>query len=74
MIHSAYAHHIPGPQAQADMQKLREMFSELHVFIERLSNAAPREKAIAITKLQESSMWANRAAVLADPTSVCESS
>lgn len=65
-----FAHHTPGPQARACLTKLREQFAALHKTIESLPGGPSREKALAMTALEESGMWASKAAVYADSQSV----
>ncbi len=66
-----YTHHVPGKQATFDLAALRDKFAALHSYIEGVG-VPSRERSLALTKLQEASMWANLAAVLADPESVPE--
>ncbi len=68
-MNKAYAYHTPGPDAVQAMNKLRNLFSDLHDFIEQLPGGPGREKSLAFTSLQEAAMWANKAAVLSDPQS-----
>ena len=65
-----FDHHAPGPQAKLVLAKLREQFKALYATIETMPGGPSREKSLAITALQESGMWASRAAVFADPQSV----
>lgn len=69
-----FAHHAPGPRAQAEMKLLREKFAELYAMIVAIGGqTAPAEKRIALERLREAAMWANLTAVTCDPRSVPES-
>lgn len=59
--------HAPGPKAQEEMATLRSQFAALWAGISYLPDS--REKSLALTNLQQASMWANLAAVKADPES-----
>lgn len=65
-----FTHHTPGPDAICNMAALRAKFLELHGLINQLPDG--RYKLLSITALEESSQWANKAAVLADPQSKAE--
>jgi hypothetical protein len=67
-----FAYHKPGPQAAKHLAELRAMFRHLHQYIEALPGGPSRERSLAITKLEESAMWAGKAVVYADPQSVPE--
>jgi len=71
-MHPAYAHHKPGPRALKEMAAIRAKFAELHEAIEELTGGPSREKSLALTHLEESAMWLNKAIVKADPQSVPE--
>lgn len=44
------------------MEELRDLSKKLAIAIDNIPNC--REKAIALTKLEETSMWANKATIL----------
>ncbi len=70
MTVNPYAHHVPGAAAKKDMETLRKKFAELHSFIGGFPTS--REQSLAFTHLQIAAMFANKAAVLADPESKAE--
>jgi len=52
----------PTEQSVEDIKLIRERCDELHTLItQRIPNS--REKSLAITKLEETSMWANKGIV-----------
>ena len=63
-----YAYHKPSEGGTLKIQELREKFSKLH---EELEAVAPksRELSVALTKLEESAMWAIKAVVCNDTES-----
>lgn len=65
-----FAYHKPSAAALEVITELREAFSELSEFIQRMDNS--REKSIALTKLEEAAMWAIKGVVINDPKSIVE--
>lgn len=66
-----YAHHTPTLQTVAVIRDLRKAFSDLHELVE--ASAPPsRERAIALTELETSAMWAIKAIVINDPAAAVE--
>ena len=63
-----YAYHKPSVAGLAKIKTLREAFSTLHDLIEAEAPMS-REKAVAITHLETSAMWAIKAVVTNDPES-----
>lgn len=68
-IARAFAYHQPTPDGLVRIQTLREKFTELARLLEAEVHPG-REKAIAITKLEETAMWAVKGVVLNDPTAI----
>ena len=68
MLRKSYSYHKPSEHGLEQITMLREMFSNVHDTIE---NVAPdsRERSIALTKLEELSMWSIKAVVCNDPES-----
>lgn len=63
-----FAYQKPSPDGLEKITSLREAFSSLHDLIETLSPQS-RERALAITKLEETAMWAIKSVVHNDPES-----
>ena len=57
-----FVYHQPTPEQVEQITVVREGCRELHALLECLPQN--RETALAITKLEEVSMWANKAIVL----------
>jgi hypothetical protein len=57
----------PVEDALPLIQEVRNHYTELHKFILTLPNS--RQRAIAITQLEDSAMWAIKGLVLNDPRS-----
>ena len=66
-----FAYHKPGAAGLEKIAKLREAYSTLHELVTELAPGT-RERAIALTNLEESGMWAIKAVVCNDPESVVE--
>ena len=66
-----YAYHKPSAAGIGKIAKLRQAFSDVHDQIEELAPHS-REKAVALTKLETTAMWAIKAVVCNDPESVVE--
>lgn len=64
----AFAYHKPGPDGLEKIAKLREAFSDLSDLVESLCPSS-REKAVALTNLETTAMWAIKAVVCNDPAS-----
>ena len=71
-IAKTFAHHTPTAVALAKIVEIRRGYSTLKEMIE---TAAPhsRERAVALTELETSAMWAIKSIVTNDPESVVES-
>lgn len=67
-IDKPYAYHKPSERGLYRINTLREAFSELQRVIEEQCPAS-RQKAVAITELETSAMWAIKAVVFNDPES-----
>jgi hypothetical protein len=72
MIHKKFAYHKPSPAGLADVNALREAYSDLLTRIEKLCPES-RERAVAITHLELSAMCAIKAVVSNDPNSEVQS-
>lgn len=57
-IENAFTHHAPKEGQPAMYQAIREKAKELAYLIDELVPNS-REKSLAMTKLEECSMWAN---------------
>ena len=67
-IDKPYAYHKPSSEGMEKLNKLRETFS----VVERVINEVcpnSRQKSIAVTKNEETAMWAIKAVVFNDPLS-----
>lgn len=67
-MNKTYAYHKPGTDGLAKIKTLREAFSGLHDLITSTAPAS-REKAVALTNLETTAMWAIKAIVCNDPQS-----
>ena len=70
-IDKPFAYHKPSADGLARITALREAYSYLQQIIE-INCVASRQKAIAITELETSAMWAIKAVVFNDPNSEVE--
>lgn len=64
-----FDYHRPSPQQVADISDIREGCKQLYDKIVKLRDGGrmtPREAAVAITNLEQVSMWGNKAVILAD--------
>lgn len=68
-MNKTFAYHKPSADGLDKITKLREAFSTLHQQIEELAPPS-REKAVALTNLETTAMWAIKAVVCNDPDSV----
>ncbi len=66
-----YQYHRPSAAGVEKIAELRAAFSALHDLIEKLAPAS-RERAVALTELENSAMWAIKAVVFNDTESVVE--
>ncbi len=64
----SYAYHKPSPDGIEKIALFRKEFSDLHEVIEGHLSAS-RERSVALTNLEQASMWVNKAIVLGDPQS-----
>lgn len=58
--------HKVTPETAAKVKALREKFTELEDLIKD-SSSTSREQSVALTNLEQSAMWAVKAAVAGDP-------
>lgn len=63
-----FAYHKPSMEGIEKIAELREAFSRLHQQI-MFHAPACRERAVALTELETSAMWAIKAVVYNDPAS-----
>lgn len=70
-IDKPYAYHKPSTEGLERITELRELFSSVDKSLKQLCPPS-RELSIAITKLEEMSMWAIKAVVFNDSQSVVE--
>jgi hypothetical protein len=68
-MHKTFAYHKPSEEGLRKITELREAYSTLKDHIEKHSPAS-RERAVALTELETSAMWAIKSVVLNDPNSV----
>lgn len=59
-----FDYHRPNDEQVRQITDVREKCKELHAVL--LSLPSTREQSLAITKLEEVSMWANKGIVMAD--------
>jgi hypothetical protein len=67
-MNKTFAYHKPSDESSVKIRAIREAFSELHALIEELAPNS-REKAVALTNLETTAMWAIKAVVFNDPKS-----
>ena len=70
-IDKPYAYHKPTDDGLAKINKLREIYSEVERVIHEVCPNS-RQKAIAVTELETSAMWAIKAVVFNDSESKVE--
>jgi len=70
-IDKPYAYHRPSADGLAKITELRELFSLVEQKITALCPAS-RHRSTAITKNEETAMWAIKAVVFNDPDSEVE--
>lgn len=56
-----FEYHVPTPEMVQQITQVRESCKALHSVL--LSLPSCRERSVAITKLEEASMWANKGIV-----------
>jgi hypothetical protein len=71
MIDKPYAYHKPSPEGLEKINRLRAHFSEGAKLINEICGGN-RQSSIAITKNEETAMWAIKAVVFNDPKSEVE--
>lgn len=67
-IQKQFAYHKPSVQGLADIQKLREAFSQLDDVL-RFVCPDSRERSVALTELETAAIWAVKSVVYNDPQS-----
>jgi hypothetical protein len=67
-LRKSYAYHKPSEAGIEKIRVLREAFSQLHDLIESTAPVS-RERAVALTKLETTAMWAIKSVVCNDPES-----
>ena len=72
MIDKPYAYHRPSPDGLEKLNRLRAHFSETERLINEVCPMPSRHKSVAITKNEETAMWAIKAVVFNDPASEVE--
>ena len=63
-----YAYHKPSEDGLEKIRMLRVAFSQMHKMIEEMAPQS-RERAVALTNLETTAMWAIKAVVCNDPQS-----
>ena len=71
MIDKPFAYHKPSEDGMTRITNLRESFSIVKQSIE-LNCPESRQRAVALTELETSAMWAIKAVVFNDPKSEVE--
>jgi hypothetical protein len=66
-----YAYHKPSAKGIEKIALFRKAFSDFAELIEK-EVATTRETALALTNLEQASMWLNKAIILADPESTVD--
>lgn len=67
-MRKTYAYHKPSETGLSKTKEVREACSRLHDLIDNLAPNS-REKALALTHLETTAMWAVKAVVVNDPES-----
>jgi hypothetical protein len=70
-IDKPYAYHKPSAKGLYQINQLREAFSEMEKLIQEVCPES-RQRAVAITNLETTAMWAIKAVVFNDPDSVAD--
>ena len=68
MIDKPFAYHRPSADGMQKITALRQTFSDVKAAIEA-NCPESRQRAVAITELETSAMWAIKAVVFNDPNS-----
>ena len=66
---TTYNQHKLTTGTASNIETLRMEFTKLHLLIEEFVPTS-RERAVALTNLEQAAMWAVKAAVVTDPASV----
>jgi hypothetical protein len=69
-IKKRFAYHRPSPEAVEKLGRLRKAFSDFEDVLNEIVPQTSREKSLAFTKLEECSLFANKAVTHNDPGSV----
>ncbi len=64
-----FHYHRPSPAAVEAIEKIRAGCRAMQAVLDDALPEPSREKSLAITKLEEVSMWANKSVVINDPDS-----
>ena len=67
-IDKPFAYHRPSEDGLSRINALREAYSSLQRLIEEVAPAS-RQRAVALTELETSAMWAIKSVVFNDPKS-----
>lgn len=71
MIDKPFAYHKPSTDGLSKINAIREAYSTLKAVIEEHCPSS-RHKAVALTEMETSAMWAIKAVVFNDPNSIVE--
>jgi hypothetical protein len=71
-IDKPYAYHKPSARGMEAITRLRELFSQVEYTMKEVCPSS-RQLSIAVTKNEETAMWAIKAVVFNDPDSEVES-
>ena len=71
MSEKTYAYHQPSVSGLEKIKRLRKEFAALHASIEELAPAS-RERSVALTDLETTAMWAIKAVVFNDASSIAQ--
>lgn len=67
-MEKTFAYHQPSPEGLLRITQLRDAYSQLQRLILDVAPGS-RERAVALTELETSAMWAIKAVVFNDPDS-----
>jgi hypothetical protein len=70
-IDKPYAYHKPSPEGLIKINRLRELFSNVEREIKEICGQN-RQTSVALTKNEETAMWAIKSVVFNDPNSEVE--
>lgn len=65
MARDPYKYHPPTALQRLDIDAVQKRYRDLDAFLKTLPNC--RQRALALTALEESCMWAERGIVLSEP-------